>query len=97
MLNLKIALGDTSTTRGLKSGDIAIKGVNPEFVQVNPIIAAFRHMVRDLAYDVCRSGAHDLPDRACPWGAVHCAADRAYAALPPSRSGEAARRTDQRA
>jgi len=53
MLNLKIALGDTSTTRGLKSGDIAIRGVNPEFVQVNPIIAAFRHMVRDLAYDVC--------------------------------------------
>jgi 4,5-dihydroxyphthalate decarboxylase len=53
MLDLKIALGDTSTTRALKSGEVAIEGVNAEFVEVNPIIAAFRRMVRERAYDVC--------------------------------------------
>lgn len=53
MLNLSIALGDTSTTRALKSGDVPIKGVNPDFVAVKPIIAAFRRMVRERAYDVC--------------------------------------------
>jgi 4,5-dihydroxyphthalate decarboxylase len=50
---LKIAIGDYGHTRALKSGELAIKGVDPEFVQVAPIIGAFRRMVRDLEFDVC--------------------------------------------
>lgn len=53
MLDLSIALGDTSTTRALKSGDVPIKGVNADFIEIKPIIAAFRRMVREQAYDVC--------------------------------------------
>jgi 4,5-dihydroxyphthalate decarboxylase len=50
---LKIAIADYGHTRALKSGEVTIKGVDVEFVQVIPIIAAFRRMVRDLEFDVC--------------------------------------------
>lgn len=74
MLDLTIALGDTSTTRGLKNGQVPIKGVNPDFVEVKPIIAAFRKMVREQAYDVCEMApttymiarAHGAPFKALP-------------------------------
>src|SRR5262249_14310298 len=50
---LKIAIADYGHTRALKSGEAPIKGVDADFVQVVPIIAAFRRMVRDLEFDVC--------------------------------------------
>jgi 4,5-dihydroxyphthalate decarboxylase len=50
---LKIAIADYGHTRALKSGAVSIKGVEAEFVQVVPIIGAFRRMVRDLEFDVC--------------------------------------------
>jgi 4,5-dihydroxyphthalate decarboxylase len=50
---LKIAIGDYGHTRALRSGETPIKGVDTDFVQVVPIIAAFRRMVRDLEFDVC--------------------------------------------
>src|SRR5258708_266165 len=50
---LTIAIGDYGHTRALKSGEVAIKGVAPDFVEVKPIIGAFRRMVRDLEFDVC--------------------------------------------
>jgi 4,5-dihydroxyphthalate decarboxylase len=50
---LKIAIADYGHTRALKSGEVPIKGVDADFVQVVPIIAAFRRMVRDLEFDVC--------------------------------------------
>src|SRR5271169_2001423 len=50
---LKIAIADYGHTRTVKSGEVAIKGVEPDFIQVVPIIAAFRRMVRDLEFDVC--------------------------------------------
>jgi 4,5-dihydroxyphthalate decarboxylase len=50
---LKIAIADYGHTHALKSGEVPIKGVHTEFVQVVPIIAAFRRMVRDLEFDVC--------------------------------------------
>src|SRR5438128_12650504 len=50
---LTIAIGDYGHTRALKSGEVAIKGVAPQFVEVKPIIGAFRRMVRDLEFDVC--------------------------------------------
>ena len=50
---LKIAIADYGHTGALKSGAVAIRGVEAEFDQVNPIIGAFRRMVRDLEFDVC--------------------------------------------
>jgi 4,5-dihydroxyphthalate decarboxylase len=50
---LKMAIADYGHTRAIKSGSVPIKGVDAQFVQVVPIIAAFRRMVRDLEFDVC--------------------------------------------
>jgi 4,5-dihydroxyphthalate decarboxylase len=52
-LRLKMAIADYGHTRAVKSGEVAIKGVEPDFIQVVPIIGAFRRMVRDLEFDVC--------------------------------------------
>src|SRR3954466_2582851 len=52
-LRLNIAIADYGHTRALKSGDVAIEGLDPNFVEVVPIIAAFRRMVRDVEFDVC--------------------------------------------
>jgi 4,5-dihydroxyphthalate decarboxylase len=50
---LKMAIADYGHTRVVKSGSVPIKGVDADFVEVKPIIAAFRRMVRDLEFDVC--------------------------------------------
>jgi 4,5-dihydroxyphthalate decarboxylase len=50
---LKIAIGSYGHTREIKSGAVAIAGVEPDFVEVVPIIGAFRRMVRDLEFDIC--------------------------------------------
>jgi 4,5-dihydroxyphthalate decarboxylase len=50
---LKIAIADYGHTRGIKTGAAPIRGVKPDFVQVVPIIGAFRRMVRDVEFDVC--------------------------------------------
>ncbi|MGB7076081.1 MAG: PhnD/SsuA/transferrin family substrate-binding protein [Xanthobacteraceae bacterium] len=50
---LKIAVADYGHTRAVKSGATPIDGIDPDFVQVVPIIAAFRRMVRDLEFDIC--------------------------------------------
>src|SRR5438045_6132765 len=50
---LKIAIGTYGHTRGIKSGEVPIKGVDPDFVEVVPVIGAFRRMVRNLEFDVC--------------------------------------------
>lgn len=50
---LKIAVADYGHTRAVKSGATPIEGVDPDFVQVVPIIAAFRRMVRNLEFDIC--------------------------------------------
>ena len=50
---LKIAIGTYGHTRALKSGDVRIEGVEPAFVEVVPIIGAFRRMVRDVEFDIC--------------------------------------------
>lgn len=52
-LKLSFALDDTGHTSAIKDGSIPIEGVDAEFVQVDPIIAAFRKMVREEAYDIC--------------------------------------------
>jgi 4,5-dihydroxyphthalate decarboxylase len=50
---LKVALGTYGHTAALKDGRVKIAGVEPDFVEVVPIIGAFRRMVRDLEFDVC--------------------------------------------
>src|SRR6266576_99114 len=52
-LRLNIAIADYGHTRAVKSGAVEIAGVEPELVEVAPIIGAFRRMVRDLEFDVC--------------------------------------------
>src|ERR1700759_4873033 len=51
-VRLKIAIADYGHTSALKSGEVPIKGVTPDFVEVKPIIGAFRRMVRDAEFDV---------------------------------------------
>src|ERR1700730_14239412 len=51
--HLKIAIGTYGHTRALKWGDVRIEGVEPAFVEVVPIIGAFRRMVRDVEFDIC--------------------------------------------
>ena len=50
---LKIAIADYGHTRAVKSATVPIEGVDADFIQVVPIIGAFRRMVRDLEFDVC--------------------------------------------
>jgi 4,5-dihydroxyphthalate decarboxylase len=50
---LKIAIADYGHTRAIKSGAVSIKGIDADFVQIVPIIGAFRRMVRDLEFDIC--------------------------------------------
>src|ERR1700704_334605 len=52
-LRLNMAIADYGHTRALKSGEVQIKGIEPNFVEVKPIIGAFRRMVRDVEFDVC--------------------------------------------
>ena len=50
---LKIAVATSGHTVALKDGTVSIEGVEANFVEVVPIIAAFRRMVRDVEFDVC--------------------------------------------
>src|SRR5262245_23189296 len=48
-----MALATYGHTAAIKNGGIPIEGVEPEFIEVNPQIAAYRRMVRDVEFDVC--------------------------------------------
>lgn len=50
---LKIAIATSGHTAAVKDGTIPIEGIEANFVDVVPIIAAFRRMVRDIEFDVC--------------------------------------------
>ena len=50
---LKVALRTYPYTEALKTGAVSVPGVALDFEEVKPHIAAFRRMVRDLAFDVC--------------------------------------------
>ena len=52
-LKLDIAIAKYGHTSALKEGKVPIEGVEPNFIEVNPIIAAFRRMVRSVEFDVC--------------------------------------------
>lgn len=50
---LKIAIATSGHTAALKNGSVPIEGVDADFVEVVPIIQAFRRMVRDVEFDIC--------------------------------------------
>ena len=50
---LKVALRTYPYTAALKSGEITVPSAPLQFEEVKPHIAAFRRMVRELAYDIC--------------------------------------------
>jgi 4,5-dihydroxyphthalate decarboxylase len=52
-VRLKTAIATRGHTAALKDGGVAIDGATLDFVEVTPIIAAFRRMVRHLEFDVC--------------------------------------------
>jgi len=52
-VKLDIAIATYGHTAAVKDGTVPIKGVTPNFIEVVPIIGAFRRMVRDLEFDVC--------------------------------------------
>jgi 4,5-dihydroxyphthalate decarboxylase len=52
-IGLKIAIASYGHTAALKDGSVRIAGVAADFVEVAPIVAAYRRMVRNLEFDVC--------------------------------------------
>src|ERR1700716_1592686 len=50
---LKIAIASYGHTKEIKSGAVTIAEIEPDFIEVVPIVGAFRRMVRDLEFDVC--------------------------------------------
>ena len=52
-LPLSIAIATSGHTAALKDGSVPIEGIEANFVEVVPIIAAFRRMVRNVEFDVC--------------------------------------------
>lgn len=52
-LHLSIALRTHGHTKALKDGTVTMDGIVFDFVEVEPQIAAFRRMVRDVEFDVC--------------------------------------------
>ena len=53
MLRLSAAIATYGHTKALKSKQVQPDGCELDFVEVEPIIAAFRRMVRTLEFDVC--------------------------------------------
>lgn len=52
-VHLTLTVAETPHTSKIRSGAIPIEGVDAEIITVEPMIAAFRRMVRDLEFDVC--------------------------------------------
>ncbi len=73
-LALTLAIADYPFTQSLKTGALAIEGVDARYRTIKPQIAAYRMMVRDLAFDVCElapttyliARAHGVPIIALP-------------------------------
>jgi len=52
-VRLKIAVADYPHTAAIRNGSIPIEGVDAQIITVEPQIAAFRRMVRQVEFDVC--------------------------------------------
>lgn len=73
-LALCAAISNYPHTRAIKNGSVAIDGIALEFAEISPQIAAYRRMVREVAFDVCElaittylvARAHGAPFVALP-------------------------------
>jgi len=73
-LRLTISVRSQGHTTPLKDGTVKLDGIEFEFIEVEPQIAAYRRMVRDLEFDVCElasttyyiARSHGAPYRALP-------------------------------
>jgi 4,5-dihydroxyphthalate decarboxylase len=73
-LVLKTAVATYAHTKGLKDGSVTAPGIRFEHIEVTPIVAAFRRMVRTLEFDVSEMAittyltakAHGKPFTALP-------------------------------
>ena len=52
-VKLNIAIASYGHTAALNNGSVAIAGIAANFIEVVPIVGAFRRMVRDVEFDVC--------------------------------------------
>jgi hypothetical protein len=52
-VRLTLTVAETPHTSKIRSGAIPIEGVDTEIITVEPMIAAFRRMVRDVEFDIC--------------------------------------------
>lgn len=52
-MELSVAIGRYGSTAALLDGEVPIQGVRPEFYRGESIIAAYRRMVREEAFDIC--------------------------------------------
>ena len=52
-VKLTLAVAEAPHTAALRNGSIPIEGVDAEWITVEPQIAAFRRMVRQVEFDVC--------------------------------------------
>ena len=50
---LRIAIGNYGLTKPLKDGSVRPDDLHLEYIQVDPIVAAMRRMVRGLEFDIC--------------------------------------------
>ena len=53
LVSLNFAVADYPHTRAILTGRVPIEGVAPNFIKVEPQIAAYRRMVRNVEFDVC--------------------------------------------
>ena len=73
-VHLKLAVAEYPHTAAIRNGTIPIEGVDAQIVTVEPQIAAFRRMVRQVEFDVCElapttyiiARAHGAPFIALP-------------------------------
>src|SRR5688572_29342416 len=73
-LHLKTVTRTQGNNRAFKDGTVKPRTFVPDFEEVDPLIAAFRRMVRESAYDVCEMAittyicakAHGKPMTAIP-------------------------------
>jgi 4,5-dihydroxyphthalate decarboxylase len=101
---LKIAIADYGHTRAVKWSAVPIEGIEPDFVQVVPIIGAFRRMVRDLEFDICEMApttymiarARGAPYIALPIFLMRRFHHGGFVVRPENQAAEGSRRQESR-
>lgn len=74
IVTLDAALRKQGQTADLRNGEVEIRGVKLNHIDVQPAIAAYRRMVRDVEFDICEMApttyyiarAHGAPFKALP-------------------------------